>query len=86
MHTVMRAESWISGRETFMFRCNRSNGERWTFVIDRTALQNLDPDGEPALIFDEHRPLIYQAARRRMAIGRPDQQHVITAADIAGAA
>lgn len=86
MRTIMRDETWVSGRESFMFRCVRSNGEKWTFVVDRTTLEELNPDERPARTFEAYRSRIYDAARRKMALSNPGEQHVITAADLGGGA
>ncbi len=83
MNTLMRAEDWTSGRESYVFRCVRSNGERWTFVVGRQALEDLAPAAADLNeVFEQYRSRIYLAARRRMESGQADQQHVLTAQDI----
>lgn len=82
----MRAEDWISGRESYVFRCRKSDGGRWTFIVDRQALEDLAPDAADLdEVFERYRGQIYLAARRRMASGQADQQHVLTAQEIISA-
>ncbi len=80
---MMRAEDWTPGRDSYVFRCIRSSGERWTFVVYRQALEELDPSAaDRDQVFERYRAQIYLAARKRMELGQADQQHVLTAQDI----
>lgn len=84
----MTSEIFAADRDLFVFRCHvATRGNRWTFCVDRSTLQALEPEssGNPALIFDHFRHGIYKAAYSRMVFADPTDQQVISAQDVRNA-
>ena len=79
------AETWVAGPEAFIFRCqDPRRGDRWTFCVSRTTLQELDPTQpfKPVAAFDALRARIHSAASARMRVADPLVQQVLSAYDI----
>ena len=79
-------EVWVQECEAFTFRCeNQRFGDRATFCVTQSALQDLEPELSAltaAAAFEALRPVIYGAARERMRVAFPMVQHVLTTPQI----
>jgi hypothetical protein len=80
----MGREMWVDGRDCFMFQCDTSNGIRWTFLVGRVELEDIEPGAADGLaaIFERNRGRIHAAAYMRMNAGNPGLRQVITSAEI----
>ena len=76
-------EVWVQEGSAFTFRCeNQRFGDRASFCVTQSALQDLEPELSAltaAAAFEALRPVIYGAALERMRVASPMVQHVLTA-------
>jgi hypothetical protein len=80
------AETWSAERGAMIFHCRDEIGVKWTFCVNRSTLEALEPDQTiiPDLTFNQFRAQIYAAATTRMKSGSPEAQQVIPLHEIRG--
>jgi hypothetical protein len=84
MDCKIKVELWVPQRGCVMFRCEVPPVERWTFLVEREALEHLAGEErvDPLAVFDCFRAAIYSAAQERMMLGSPEAQHILSAPEI----